>query len=82
MPRNTSGKPRAFTENDKRFTFANKINNSTWKCPNEKSVRATQSNNLVSITCECAFTESKQCGGVFDEIDAFAHFCDEHREKL
>ena len=81
MPRKASP-PKAFTENDKRFTYANKINNSSWKCPNEKSVHATQVGKVVTITCECEFTESKAVGGIFNELDAFSHFCDEHREKL
>jgi transcription elongation factor Elf1 len=80
MPRVKVSK--AYTENDKRFTAANKINNSSWKCPEGKSVQATQKGSIVTITCGCDFTESKAIGGIFNELDAFSHFCDEHREKM
>lgn len=77
----------AFTMYDKRFTFANKINNHNAKCDNgtpitakQMRIKSTKPKIKVTVKCGCShsLTTTYTEGGIFDPIDALYAFTDYH----
>lgn len=68
----------AHTENDNRYTQANRINNVQKPCTKcGTDVYATQDGQTVTVNCN-TFSFSTIVGSCFDYTDAYCNFIDEH----
>jgi hypothetical protein len=68
----------AHTENDNRYTQANRINNVKEPCKKcGTDIHATQDGQTVTVNCS-TFSFSTTIGLCFDYTDAYCNFIDEH----
>ena len=70
---------RAGTQNDNRCTVANKVMQGGWKCPESKSISATQSGSIVTVSCGCGCSVSVDARGALATPEyVFSQFIDGH----
>lgn len=71
--------PIAHAGKDRRYTFANKINNMCLSCKAGKEIFASQQGSMVTISCGCGISiQDIKCEGIIDEHDVLAEFTDLH----
>jgi hypothetical protein len=71
---------KAHTENDQRYTNANRINNKVRRCSRGQLITATQNDNEVTVRCGCGISVKTVCGKLENWHDALANFGDNHPE--
>jgi hypothetical protein len=80
QPKKAVKKAKAHTENDERYTNANRINNEERYCPRDQLITATQNGNEVTVRCWCGISHMTVCVGCINWIDALSDFMDKHAE--